>query len=567
MKVMAMKLVLPTLLGLLLAAGLHAQSNPPASEAAPADKETCSVSGTVLHQDTGEPLSKAKVSLVAREKSEDSVLDLTDSQGHFLLDVVLCGSYTLRASHPGFVEISYGQRKPNDPGAMLTLSPGQKMTGLIFKLQRTAVITGRVFDENGELVQGALVRALRPTGRGKRRYFNEAGRGVTDDLGAYRIFDLKPGRYYVAVNCEPWSFQEGFDPRPKPRLMKKGYPATFYPNTTDPSKAQTLALNPGDELTAIDFRMELVPMNTVSGKILNPPAGNANRGYVDVLLIPRGPGFPGFDPNLPQTFAKNGTFILHRVPPGSYDIQAGYMDRDTMEWVRVVRQLEVTNADVEGVTLAFAPSITVRGRVIWQGSRQGDPFTFTVLLRSADEDSPSPQPQDVKPDGSFLFRAVNEGEYRPLIRDPDAHCYIKSARAGSTPMVDEKLAIHAGDDNSLEFVVSCRASQVEGQVLTSDSLPAAGVFVALVPEARLREDSSEYANARTDQNGHFLLKGIKPGDYKLFSWDAVEEGDWFDADFLKSFEDKGVSVHLEEGDHKRVDLTLIGTSPDSSSKP
>jgi hypothetical protein len=63
------------------------------------------------------------------------------------------------------------------------------------------------------------------------------------------------------------------------------------------------------------------------------------------------------------------------------------------------------------------------------------------------------------------------------------------------------------------------------------------------------------------------LKGIEPGDYKLFSWSSVEEGDWYDADFLKPFEEKGVSVHLEEGDHKRIDLTLIETSPSSSSKP
>jgi len=37
----------------------------------------------------------------------------------------------------------------------------------------------------------------------------------------------------------------------------------------------------------------------------------------------------------------------------------------------------------------------------------------------------------------------------------------------------------------------------------------------------------------------------------------VEQGDWQDADFLKPYEDKGVSVHLEEGDRKSVDLTLI----------
>jgi hypothetical protein len=94
-----------------------------------------------------------------------------------------------------------------------------------------------------------------------------------------------------------------------------------------------------------------------------------------------------------------------------------------------------------------------------------------------------------------------------------------------------------------------------------------GVFVVLIPEQRLREQSSNYATANTDQNGYFLLKGIMPGDYKLFSWDSVEEGEWYDMDFLKPYEDKGISIHLDEGDHKSIGLNLIETSIDSPSKP
>jgi hypothetical protein len=358
----------------------------------------------------------------------------------------------------------------------------------------------------------------------------------------------------------------GFDPKPGRRLLKKGYPAAFYPNTTDPSKAQTLALNPGDELSHIDFRMELVAMNTVSGKILNPPAANAIRQGVSVSLIPRGSSLLAPDFNT-RAVAKDGSFVLERVPPGSYYIQAGYFERDTTDQVWVSGQLEVTDLDVEGITLAFAPSNTVRGHVIWEGSKQDDFSNLTILLSPADEESIVAKRSEVKPDGSLLLRNVNEGEYRPSIRSPNTDCHLKSARAGSTPMVDGKISIHSGADNSLELVASCHAPHVEGQVLTGDSLPAVGVFVVLVPEPRLREQSWEYAEAKTDQNGHFLLKGIIPADYKLFSWDSVEEGDCYDADFLKAFEDKGVSIHLDEGDHKSIALNLIETSADSSSKP
>jgi carboxypeptidase family protein len=561
-----MKYALAVLLGLLFVFSLRAQTSPGTSATTLVDKQPCSISGIVVRQDTGEPLTKAKITLVTHENWEDSGFDITDSLGHFLLDALPCASYLLTVSHPGFVEASYGQRKPTDPGAVLTLVPGLKMTGLVFKLQRASVIAGHVFDENGELVQGALVRVLRPINRGKRQNTQEAGTCVTNDLGEFRIYDLSPGRYYIAVTYTPWSAREGFDPKPRQRLLKKGYPATYFPNTTDPLRAQTLTLSPGQELTSVDFRMELVAMNTISGKILNPPATNKNQSGTYIFMSPRGSGLLAPDTIDTRSVAKDGTFILQLVPPGSYYLQAIYFDLDRSEPIYAHRQLEVTDADVEGVTLAFAPSFAVNGRVIWEGSKQEDFSNLTVFLSPTDENLPIAKRSEVKPDGRLLFRNVNEGEYRPSIPDPRSTCYIKFARMGSTPMVDGKISIHSGSDSSLEVGVSCRAPLVEGQVLTSDSLPAVGVLVVLVPEPRLREQSSNYTTAKTDQNGHFLLKGILPGDYNLFSWDSVEEGDWYDADFLKPFEDKGVSIHLDEGDHKSIGLSLIEVSSNSQSK-
>jgi hypothetical protein len=71
----------------------------------------------------------------------------------------------------------------------------------------------------------------------------------------------------------------------------------------------------------------------------------------------------------------------------------------------------------------------------------------------------------------------------------------------------------------------------------------------------------------TDQNGKFSISGITPGEYKIFSWDSVEEADWYNADWydpewLKPYETKGESVHLEEGDNRSVNLTLIETRAD-----
>jgi hypothetical protein len=561
-----MKFLLSTVL--LLASGclLYAQSGRSPDVASPA--ETCSVSGTVRRQDNGEPLNKARVTLSSPEKYADSLFDVTDVEGHFLLDHLPCHAYSLTVARQGFVNASYGQRRPSDPGAILALSPGQKASDLLFSLRRTAVISGHVFDEDGEPAQKAVVRLIRRASRGSPQGFYEAARADTDDRGEFRLFDLEPGRYYVVASYEPWSLQLGWDPLPQQNLRKKGYPVLFYPGTSDPSRAQTVVLNPGDELPALDFHMLLTPMNTVSGKLLNLAASGTGKNLnVHVSLAARGSGLSQFSVENLQNYSFDGNFVFYGVPPGSYYVQANSFDSDSKmpRWAR--REFDVTNADVEGVTLTFAPQVSIAGRVLWDAKSSADLPSLTAELIPVEEEGSGPgQHVSVKPDGFFVFRNVAEGEYHPRVLSSDNACYLKSARLGTVAMTDGRLAIRSGTDSSLEYTISCRVSLVEGRALTGDSLPVPGVYIVAVPEGRLRDVRWSYRETRTDQNGRFVLQGVPPGDYKLFSWDSIEEGDWLDPDFLKPYETKGVAVHLEESDHKTLDLTVIETSADIAPK-
>jgi len=37
------------------------------------------------------------------------------------------------------------------------------------------------------------------------------------------------------------------------------------------------------------------------------------------------------------------------------------------------------------------------------------------------------------------------------------------------------------------------------------------------------------------------------GDYIVFSWEEVEDGAWYDAEFMKGIESRGTPVHVAEG--------------------
>jgi hypothetical protein len=74
-----------------------------------------------------------------------------------------------------------------------------------------------------------------------------------------------------------------------------------------------------------------------------------------------------------------------------------------------------------------------------------------------------------------------------------------------------------------------------------------GVWVVLVPDEAHRNEFHLFKLTTTDPYGRYDLRGIAPGDYKLFSWEPMDElYGWEDPDFLKPFESKGQNISLQE---------------------
>jgi hypothetical protein len=67
----------------------------------------------------------------------------------------------------------------------------------------------------------------------------------------------------------------------------------------------------------------------------------------------------------------------------------------------------------------------------------------------------------------------------------------------------------------------------------------------------------------TDQSGRFSMKGIVPGDYKIFAFEELERGASLNPEFLQPFEDRSRTVHLREGGELNVRLEAIPASETS----
>ncbi|HET9131402.1 MAG TPA: carboxypeptidase-like regulatory domain-containing protein, partial [Terriglobia bacterium] len=159
-------------------------------------------------------------------------------------------------------------------------------------------------------------------------------------------------------------------------------------------------------------------------------------------------------------------------------------------------------------------------------------------------------------DGAFSLEKVNAGEYRLAIQGLPPAMYIKSARFDQTDILDAGFTVTDRAPGTLQVVLSANAGRIDGTILDKESKPVRGIPVVLIPD-RNRDRRDVFKTVQSDQNGHYTMNGIAPGDYKLFAWEDIEPFSFYDPDVLKQFEDNGKPVHVVETTKETIELKLI----------
>jgi hypothetical protein len=531
-------------------------------------KDDCTISGLVVKQGSNEPLKSARVQLRNVEDYPTSTTVVTDAAGAFQFQGIKPGRYNLEVFHIGFVSQKYGQRTPAQPGAILTLAPGQNMHDLLFRLVPTAVISGRIQNEDGEPLPWANVTAHRRVYANGKLTVATQQNVATNDRGEYRLFDLPPGTYLVSATFHPGNngnrgfMKQDFE-------TEKTYLPMFYPGGTNPAKAEKITVRAGEEVPSIDFILQEVMAYKVRGHVVSAgitPSGRKNPNAM-VQLTPRDAGNDLIDYSMgDRNFVKaDGSFELLGVLPGAYVLTAQMYGEN--ERHSAAQNIDVGNANVEGLQIILTPGIPIAGHVHWDGTPASQNQDIHLILRNVDSDLPDGGYATVLADGSFNFREVNDGTYRLISWGLCQDCYLANVSYGGFDSTQGEIKVRHSTDSSLEITYSTRGARVQGAVSDSDGLPSAGVSVVLVPDVTQRGDARLYRSAQTDQRGQFIIRGIKPGDYKLFSWQEVEDGAWEDPDFLKPFEDQGQTVTLQSGDTKSFKLVAIPAPSSEAPKP
>jgi len=94
-------------------------------------------------------------------------------------------------------------------------------------------------------------------------------------------------------------------------------------------------------------------------------------------------------------------------------------------------------------------------------------------------------------------------------------------------------------------------------VKTDAGKEAGPANVLAAPDGKYSHVVSFYTVAQADEKGHFKLKGLTPGRYKLYAFEALQYCAWCDPAFLKPFAAQGEPVEITEGLNPSKEVRLI----------
>jgi hypothetical protein len=531
---------------------------------------TASVSGTVLRDDTGVPLKKAQVALWSNER-QTTYDAITDAEGRFEILGVKPGRYRLWASRDGYVIASYGDQRSRRRSPPIILEQGQHLRDVIFRLKPTAVIVGRVVNEEGEPVVDSEVN-ISVRSPGTIRGLMQEQSVQTNDLGEYRIFRVNPGKYYLSADppdryadrntttSDDESEEQGRDKNNETPI----YAPVFYPGTTDGEQANRLEIKAGDEIR-VDFTLTRVRAYRIRGRVLGSSLKTGEP--LVVVLAPR--NGRRMDRQAGRV-RKDGSYEIYPVLPGSYRLAVSSVaDTYNPMLQNLAKQIEVTNSDLENVDIAFAPAakIDIKGRLALDENSPTrlDHFVLRLLpVDSEDDEFWSDHAVQVKPDGTFSFQQVPPGNYSiQVMGGRNREYYVKSGRYGNRELAHSEFMVTEASSPRLDLVLSSATARMEGVVVDERDKPVAGASVVAVPVRKFKNLQYWYVDSVTDQNGRFVVPRLRPDEYRFVAFEDAEYRDSLDPNALEKIEGVSVRAQAKAGANTTIRLKVIPAPEDN----
>jgi hypothetical protein len=545
--------LVPTLLLVLSPLGYGQGDDPPPGGAM--------IEGSVINTLNGRGIPRADV--VLRNVKRPSIANAVraDDNGHFIFRSVDPGVYGLSAEHQSF----FTDARQKVVQQRVEVAAGDHRKDVLLRLQPAAVITGEVVDDHSDPLQHVQVKLLARGHRDGRLVLEPAGLGLTDDRGMYRIYDVRPGNYYILAEITPELQEKGLQvvsttgivgvlqvagTGEAPPQRDIAHSPLFFPGTRDFLEAQALAVGSGDEVHA-GFILNTTPSVSIRGRVMNgltgAPAANISMSaswseYVegnarDVRIF------------------EDGSFEVRSLSPGLYTLRASFSANG--ETFTTQQTVAVGPHGVDQVLLVGLPDSEVAGRVQVENSPSGGGSLTSMGVEFRSQETSTRATAAARAPSMQFHAMLHPGDhYLVSARGLPGDYYLKGVRVSGHD-VERNSVVVSDRRGEIELVVSPDGGHISGVVIDSQDQPAAGAVI-LVPEESRRSLPDLFRKVRADSKGAFTLPGVPPGTYTLLAFDDIELDDLVSQpDILRQYANKAQSVIVSEKGAYSVPLQII----------
>lgn len=527
----------------------------PAVATQPPRTGTYPLSGAVVDSVTGEPIRKALVQVYSTRQR----VTFTDDNGHFTLEGLPAGSYSVAAHKPGYFNQQELLR-----GAGITLAEvGPNSKPAIVRLTPEAILSGRVTTTTGIPLEHASLSLNYIEIREGRRRWDFKGSAMTDEDGRYRFANLRPGSYYISVSPYTPLAETMLDAEQPP---KSGYSGVYYPGAPDLATASPILLSAGEHGEA-NFSLAEVPVYAVSGTV----SGYAANQGVGLQVLDQS----GVQVDRGAQFSpENGRFDILALAPGNYVIKA-FASGGPNQQLRAQVAFHLAG-DLHNLHLALAPSPSIPVNVQMDGASQrtsrrppiqrlvdsGPPLSVRLASNGPGRGEAYASFESPNNRQALSLRDVEPGRYTAVLEAREGW-YVASAEYGQTNLLNDDLVLTAGAPRlPIEIVLRNDSGSILGTVNAPDDFSSQAIIVAVPERSAKASPAVTYWYPARDRNAprpEFILDSLAPGEYLVYAFDHAEGLEYTSRDVLQNYSSRAAHVTVASDQRAKVALQLIRT--------
>jgi hypothetical protein len=461
----------------------------------------------------------------------------TDATGKFTLHPTRTGEYYVEVKKEGYFAESY-DGPTVDPvdstGDPVSIDADHPLQERKFSLMRLGELHGRIVDEDGAPLANLRV-GIRP---------GTITPVITDQDGYFTATKLRPGDYQVSVRGRSPEILPQFSEEDL-KVVDQDLQVSNWPGVPVPVRS-------GASLSVGTITARKTPYYRAHLSVQSDDCAPGEKWTFSTT-----PEMAGIGPQIPC----GKEFLVRNLAPGTYTftLMTGGRPGDKRQWA--VAPVEVTDKNLE-IALTMSPGSDMSGTIlVAEGAAlppyekiriDVTPIAASVLGRQLIAPNPA---------GKFLVRGMPGDRSRISVSGLPGKFYVREIRYNGQTVPDGIITALSGAPGLLDIVIDDQAATISGSVAGVDR-PGARIRVAalkwpLPPEAAsLAMLLGANASAWVDDQGHFQIGGLAPGEYRLLAL-TDEFLIQLTPDTLVQVLTRAEKVTLERGGSQSISLKIV----------